>query len=309
MTGVLSEPPLPPAAQARVLVPFLLVTVIWGSTWLVIAGQLGTVPPSWSVAYRFLMASGMMFAFAALTRTPLRLAGRDQLFVFTFGFALFVFNFNFVYRAEEHITSGLVAVVFALLVVPNAILARIFLGQGVSRRFLVGSSVALVGVALLFIQELEAAPANSGSVIWGIGVTLLGLVSASIANVMQGAERAKRLPMASLLAWGMLWGALIDAAYAWATSGPPQFEWNWRYVAGLIYLGLFASAIAFNLYFGIIRAIGPARAAYSSVLIPILAMALSTVFEGYVWGWKAAAGAALTMFGLVIALRARSPAR
>lgn len=111
--------------------------------------------------------------------------------------------------------------------------------------------------------------------------------------------------MATLLAWGMFWGALIDAGYAWAVAGPPVFDSRPGYVAGVIYLGLFASAVAFTLYFGLIRSIGPARAAYSGVLVPVIALLLSTLFERYVWSWQAAAGAALSLAGLVIALRAR----
>jgi drug/metabolite transporter (DMT)-like permease len=78
---------------------------------------------------------------------------------------------------------------------------------------------------------------------------------------------------------------------------------------GLAYLGIFASALAFTLYFGVLRIIGPAKAAYSSVIIPVIAMLFSTVFEGYRWSLLAGAGAVLTGIGLVIALRARRPAR
>jgi hypothetical protein len=109
--------------------------------------------------------------------------------------------------------------------------------------------------------------------------------------------------------WGMLIGATIDATYAWATTGPPVMEWRTGYIVGLLYLGIFASALAFVLYFGLIRAIGPAMAAYSGVLVPVIAMLLSTVFEGYRWSPLAAFGCLLALVGLVIALRARRPVR
>ena len=305
----MSEPPLGPATTTRVWLPFLIVTLIWGSTWIVITGQLGVVPPSWSVAYRFALGSATMFGFAAWKRVPLRVGRADLLFLLVMGTAQFALNFNFVYRAEQHVTSGLVAVVFALLVVPNAIFARIFFGQGVSRPFLFGSIVALAGMALLFEHELEMGARPAAAVGAGIGLTLLGVLSASTANVMQAAGRARRLPMPAMLAWAMLFGAALDAVYAWATAGPPVFEARFDYVAGLLYLGIVASALAFTLYFNLIRVIGPARAAYSSVLIPVLAMAFSTVFEGYVWAWESALGGAMVLGGLVIALRARNPVR
>ena len=305
----MSEPTLTARQRGRVAVPFALVTLVWGSTWLVIRDQLGVVPPSWSVAYRFVIASVAMFACAAAARAPLRLPRGAIGFVLLFGAAQFAFNFNFVYRAELHITSGLVATIFALLVVPNALLARIFLKQGVSRPFLAGSAVALVGVGLLFAHELQQSSAGRAAALTGIGFALAAVLAASIANVMQASARARALPMTTMLAWGMAVGAAGDALYAWAMHGPPTFDWRPGYVAGLLYLGLAASALAFTLYFGVIRAIGPARAAYSSVLVPVIAMTLSTFFEDYRWTWEAALGGLLVLAGLFVALSARRPER
>ena len=135
-----------------------------------------------------------------------------------------------------------------------------------------------------------------------MGLTLLGVLSASIANVMQASERLRTRPIASMLAWGMVYGVIANALVAWALYGPPTVEYRLGYWAGLAYLGLFASALAFTFYFGIIRAIGPGRAAYSSLIVPVIAMALSTLFEGYRWSLLAVAGGLLAMIGLLIAL-------
>ncbi len=305
----MSETPLSPAQRARVVIPFLLVTLIWGSTWLVITDQLGVVPASWSVTYRFTVASIAMFVYAAWVGAPLRIERQSIAFVVIFGVSQFMLNFNFVYRAEQHVTSGLVALVFALLIVPNAALGRIFLGQRLSGAFMAGSAIAIAGLALLFSHELETAHAGPAAVLTGIAFTVAGVLSASIANVMQGSRRAHGIALPTMMAWGMAVGALADGAYAWATMGSPVVEMRLGYFAGLLYLGLFASAIAFPLYFGIVRAIGPARAAYTSVLIPVIAMALSTLFEAYIWSWEAALGCALALAGLVVALSARRPAR
>jgi drug/metabolite transporter (DMT)-like permease len=292
----------------RVLVPFIVATVIWGSTWFVIRDQLGVVPPTWSVAYRFLTGSVAMFVWALMTRAPLNIGREGQVFAALFGVAQFVLNFNFIYRAEDHITSGLVAVVFALLIVPNAILGAIFLKQPLSRWFLIGSAVAVVGVAMLIVQEARRDGATAAATWIGVTLTLSGLMSASVANIMQGTERARALPMASVLAWGMLWGGLMNVAIALVTVGGPVFEPRPMYWIGVVYLGVAASAVAFTCYFGVIRAIGPARAAYSGVLTPILAMVLSTLFEDYRWTALAAAGGIVAMAGLLIALSARRPA-
>lgn len=300
--------PLTARQRGRVALPFIIVTLIWGSTWLVIRDQLSVVPPLWSVSYRFLLAGAVMLGVAAARGTSVWMKPADFGFAVGLGLTQFVLNYNFVYPAEHYVTSGLVALVFALLVVPNALLSWIFLKQGVSRAFLIGSGVAMVGVALLFAHEMETAVAGPRAVMTGIALTLAAVLAASIANVMQASARARALPVMVTMGWAMLIGAAIDAMLAWASSGPPVFEWRIGYVVGLFYLGIFGSAIAFALYFDLIKEMGAARAAYSSVLIPVIAMGLSTLFEGYRWSVEAAVGGALALVGLVIALRARSPA-
>lgn len=293
------------ATPFRVLVPFAIVTLIWGSTWIVIIDQLGPVPSSWSVTYRFIVAAACMFIYALAVRAPMRIGAVGHILAATFGVAQFVFNFNFVYRAEHYVTSGLVAVTFASLVVFNAVGGWLFLGQRMTRGFVLGSAIAMIGIGLLFYNELRVMPAGPSAVAMGLGYTLLGVLAASAANVMQASERAKALPMASLIAWGMLYGVVVDAGWAWVSAGPPVIEARLGYWAGVIYLGAFASAIAFTLYFGLIRVIGPAKAAYSGVIVPVLAMLLSTMFEGYRWSGYAIGGGVLVIAGLVVALRTR----
>lgn len=297
----------PSMMSARVLVPFLLVSLIWGSTWLVIKDQISSVPPTWSVSYRFAVAAIGMFALAWWRKAPLRLDGQQQLIALALGIFQFSANFNFVYRSEAYITSGLLAVLFAMLMVPNALFSRLFLGTRIAGGFILGTAVALAGIALLFVQEYRAMPADLDDVIKGLSLAMCAILCASIANVMQSAERVKAMPILSLLAWAMLWGALGNAVLASALYGAPVFESRPAYLGGILYLGLMGSVVTFPMYFALIRDIGAARAAYSSVLVPVVAMMLSTLFEGYRWSLLAGAGAALGMIGLVIAMRARSP--
>jgi drug/metabolite transporter (DMT)-like permease len=299
-------------ASPSILIPFLLITLIWSSTWIVIKDQLGSgadaVPPSWSVAYRFAFASIAMFAMAWFSGAPLRIGRQGHLLALAIGVPQFVLNFNLVYAAERYITSGIVAVVFALLVIPNAILARLFFGQLIGGRFLLGSAVAMAGVVLLFLVELRVSQAPTDQVALGLAFTLVAVLAASVGNLLQLVEAVKRMPVASLLAWAMLYGTLVNTLIAIVVYGPPVVEQRIGYWAGLLYLGLAASAFAFFLYYRIIRAIGPAKAAYSSVLVPLVAMLLSTLFEDYRWTQTAAIGGALAITGLVIALSARRPA-
>ena len=182
----------------RILLPFLLISLIWGSTWLIIRDQLGVVPSVWSVCYRFTVAATGMFILARVMKLPLSLDRATQRWAMLLGAMQFVLNFNFVYAAEHHITSGLVAVLFALLIVPNALLGRWWLGRKVMLSFWLGSAIATVGVALLILREYRVAPVGGEQVLIGTGLTLLGVMSASVSNVVQASSKVSRMSCAGL---------------------------------------------------------------------------------------------------------------
>ncbi len=288
----------------RVLVPFMLTGIIWGSTWFVITGQIDGVPPAWGVFYRFLLATPAMFLLAVATSRSLRLGRQGQILAVGVGIAQFCGNFLFVYHAELHITSGIVAVMFALLMVPNAIFARFVLGERVQGGFVLGSAVAIVGVALLLVHEWRSAPAG-GNVALGIVLTIGGLLSASLANVVQANDVGRKLPMVSLLAWAMVYGVLADAIFAWLAYGPPPLPQDWHFWAGTAYLAIIGSVVTFPLHYNLVREIGAGKTAYNSLVTVCVAMLLSTLFEDYRWSGLAIGGAALALLGMVIALRSR----
>ncbi|WP_028641055.1 DMT family transporter [Novosphingobium acidiphilum] len=300
------------AAQPRVIAAFVVTALVWGSTWLVIKGSIGPVPPSWSVTWRFVGAAIGMFALGLARGDITVRALVPERAVLThaalIGISLFCCNFQFVYRAETHLTSGLVAVVFALLLLPNAVFGRIFLGTPVTRGFIAGSVIALGGIVLLMINEYRAAPAGS-DVPLGAAMTVLALLCASTGNVLQAAQVVRKVPAAMLLAWAFLIGATADFALAWVLSGPPVFDWSPVYMGSVAYLSLIGSVLTFPLYNLLLREMGPGRAAYNGVLVPVVAMLLSTVFEGYRWSAFNVGGAALSLVGLVVALRSRNPSR
>jgi drug/metabolite transporter (DMT)-like permease len=162
--------------------------------------------------------------------------------------------------------------------------------------------MAVSGIALLFAHELGEHPARTDAILLGIALTLAGMLGASAANVYQALEQVKRFPLFAVLTWAMLLGALMDGAIAIAFAGPPAIETRPGYWLGLVYLAVFASALAFTLYLPVVRKIGPAKAAYSSVLVPIIAMGFSTWLEDYRWTALTIAGAALALGGMVVAL-------
>jgi drug/metabolite transporter (DMT)-like permease len=290
-----------------VAVPFAIITLIWSSTWIVIRDQLGVVPPQWSVTYRFIIGAAAMALVARWNGQSLRI-GRDGMMVAAgIGAMQFCINFNAVYIAEQFITSGLVATFFALLVIPASLLAWMFLGQKPSWNFASSSAVAIAGVTLLFSHELREHSHRTAEILAGLGLTLIGMIAAAGANVLQARPKVRDFPLLSLIAWSMAIGGALDALIALILTGPPVVEFRAGYWIGLLYLALAASALTFSLYYPVVRKIGPAKAAYSSVIIPIIAMALSTMFEGYRWTAMAAIGVALAVGGTAGALSRPRP--
>lgn len=292
----------------KVLIPFMLTGTIWGSTWFVITGQIADVPAAWGVFYRFMLATPALFALALVMGNRLKLNRAEHSLALGVGIAQFSGNFLFVYHSEQHITSGIVAVMFALLMVPNAIFARVFIGERVQSGFLGGSLVAIAGVAMLLVHEWNAAPLggpNGANVGLGILLAIGGMLAASIANVVQANPTGRAVPMVSLLAWAMLYGTIFDLGFALVTQGLPSVPTGWQFWAGTAYLAIIGSVVTFPLHYNLVREIGAGKTAYNGIVTVCVAMLLSTLFEGFVWDALSAGGMALALMGMALALRSR----
>ena len=294
--------------QARTLLQFLAVVLFWGTSWIAIKQELGVTDPAWSVTFRFTIAGLALLGWCRLRRLPLAIPRHSWPFLLAVGFFQFALNFNFVYAAEQYVPSAIPAVAFAVLMVPNALLARIFLNKRVTKRFLFGSVLGITGVLMLFAQQVEVG-ADRATTLLGLTLVLAAVLSSSIVNVMQATPRATSFPPLPGLAWSMLVGAAMDAAFSLLSSGPPRLDPDPAYWIALAHLSLLAGAVGFASYFDLIRRIGPAEAAWTSVVIPMLAMVISTLFEDFQWTATGVAGCLLALVGLATALARPRPGR
>lgn len=283
---------------------FLTATAIWGSTWLTITYQLGSVAPEVSVAYRFAIGAAIIAAWCLATGASLRFAPRAHLALIAFGATFFGFNYIGVYWAERHVASGLVAVVFSTIVFMSPVGMRVVYGEPLTLRTLVAAALGVTGVALLFLPELRAA-SHGGTAAMGIAVALGATAIACVGNLVAVRNHRAGLPTFPATAWGMAYGALIAALAALATGVPWTYERSVGYTLSLLYLALFGSVFAFGAYLTLLKRVGAGPASFVGISTPVIAMLLSTLFEGYRWTWVGAAGVALAVAGNWLALRPR----
>ena len=281
---------------------FALCVAIWGSTWLAITFQLGEVAPEASVCYRFLLASLLLFAWCGLRGLNLRFSRRQHGALATQGVLMFGVSYLFVYRAEALIVSGLVAVGFSLSPLVNMLLARLAFSVPMSGRVAFGSLLGIAGIAVLFAPELDGLRTDRRA-LTGAWYTMLAVITSAAGSVVASRNARIGLPVWPALAWGMLYGSACSLVAVLATGQQLRFAWSADYVASLLYLSVLGSVVAFSAYLTLLQRIGAARTGYLGVAIPVLALLLSTLFEGYTWQVETWIGVALAVAGNVVVLR------
>jgi len=282
---------------------FALSTLIWGSTWLVITFQLGVVSPEASVVYRFALAAVMLGAWCAVTGRSLRFSAAQHRYLALQGALLFGLNYLCVYWAEQYIASGLVAVLFSLIVFLNLAGVRLFFGTPVSLRTLVGSVLGVCGIVLLFWHDVSGGQTDAArGVLFGLLATLL----ASGGNLLAVRNQRHKLPVLPGTAWGMGYGAVTIAIVAASTGAHWGFDSRAPYVLSLLYLAALGSVVAFGAYLTLLGRIGAARAGYVGVAVPVVALVFSTIFEHYHWTVTSLLGVALCATGNLLVLLPRS---
>ena len=276
-----------------------LVVVIWGTTWIAIFLQQGPVSAPVSIFWRFAVASVTMLAILLATRRLRPLALRDHLFCVLQGCCVFCFNFWCFYTAAAHINTGLESVIFSMAVLFNAINGFIFFRQQPPARFWLAAALGLVGIITLFWEDLLSNGLNA-SLLWGIGLSALGTYGFYLGNMLSMRHQRRGLETLTTNSWAMLYGTLVMGAIALVRGDDFTPQWTLSYMGALLYLALFGSVIAFGAYFTLVGRIGAGKAAYSTLLFPLVALTISTFYEGYVWHSNAVIGLALILVGNLV---------
>ena len=272
---------------------------IWGSTFFAIKFQLGEVAPQLSVAYRFAIASFMLFGWSLFKGLPLRFNRTQHLWMAFQGVFLFCLNYLVIYWATSSLTSGLIAVIFSTIVLMNIANSIVFLRKSASLLMIIGALLGLAGIGLIFAPEITSFSSSNTS-LTGVGLSLLGTYIASLGNIISAHNQRQKLPVIQTNAYGMAYGAIILLASAIFQGQPLTFDFSAAYTLSLLYLALFGSVLAFGSYLTLLGRIGPEKAAYTMVLFPLVALGISTVFENYQWTLSSILGVSLVLLGNVI---------
>jgi len=280
---------------------YLATVLIWGSTFYAIKFQLGDVPEMWSIAYRFGLAALLLWLWCLWRKLPLKFSRRQHGWMALQGLFLFCLNYLLIYLATSNLTSGLIAVVFSSIVLMNILNGALFFGRPIEIKTLLGALLGILGIAFVFWPELAGLESN-GSAFWGLVLSITGTYIASLGNMLSSKNQQQHLPVIQSNVFGMTYGAGMMAMLALVQGIMPVFDTSVSFNLSLLYLSLFGSVLAFGAYLTLVGRIGPAKAAYTMVLFPIVALGISTVFENYHWSWSALIGVCIVALGNLIIL-------
>ena len=284
------------------LVAIAICTGAWGTTWYVVTLQLGVVDPMVSLVYRFSIAAVVLFLWCAARREPMTQSSRQHAMAAGLGFFGFTLSYACTYEAEVRVVSAVVAVLFAGLAFLNLVTFRVVFGQRARPLAWAGAALGAAGVGLLSWGEIVQT-GSASKPLTGIALALLGVLATAAGNVFArlGQEGST---IAASTAWATLYGTIFLVAFVVVTGRPWRFDLSRRYVFSLVYLALVGSVVAFLLFFRVARSRGYTAASYILALTPILAMAMSTLFEGKTWSAMGIGGVAAVLLGQWMLLRA-----
>jgi drug/metabolite transporter (DMT)-like permease len=276
---------------------FWVPTLIWATTWHAILYQLGEVSVLYSVALRFGLASIILFAIARWRGESVAFSPGLHGWLLLTGTAQYGFNYIGTYEAEKHLASGLMAVLFSLMIFSNAIGGALCFGQAITKRFIFCAALGVLGIVLIFWPDIATTRAGP-EVLGAVGLGLMAVTFASVGNMMTLRLTRRGTALVPLLAWSMGYGAVVLVLIANLSGVQLKLDLRPSYWLSLVYLSAFGSVVAFLLYFKLAQRQGPGRAALVGMIIPVAALLMSALFEGWRPTWVSAAGIMLCLTGL-----------
>lgn len=280
---------------------WLLLSTIWGSTWLFIKVGLSDLPPFTFAGIRFAVAVLPLLIYLAVVRTPLPRDPRDWTLMIGTGLLTFTLNYGLVFWGEQHISSGLTAILYTTMPLFGLLLAHWRISEEpLTAAKLIGVLLGIMGVALIFSRQLQFPDALA---LWGSAAIVLAALGTAYAGIVIKL-RAHHISAPTLTAVQMISGLIPLLIVGLATEGSP-FNFHWTPLAwiSLFYLALVGSSLAFVLLYWLMKRMPVTRTQLIPILSTLLAVLLGWAFLGETLSWRTAAGGAAILIGLWLASR------
>jgi drug/metabolite transporter (DMT)-like permease len=273
----------------------------WSPTWYVIKFQLGYVDPLVSVFYRFLAASIIIFIYLIIKNKKLRFSLSHHIWFLFFGICLYSLNYVFFYLSNTYLISAFPAVVFSTVVIMNILGEAFYFKKKPSLKTLIGATIGMIGIIIIFNNEIFNFSLSNGIHV-GLSLALLGTFSASTGNMIYQRNLNNNFPLIQTLAYAMLYGSLVTLLITQLKGTELLFEYSFNYIASLAYLSIVGSIFAFIFYLKLLERVGAGRAGYVGVVMPVLALLISTIFEDLKWQTDLIIGLPILIIGAVLVI-------
>ena len=281
---------------------FIATLLCWGPTWYVIKFQLGTVDPMVSVFYRFFLASLIILLACVIKKLPLKFSLKEHFYIAVLGILLFNVNYVIFYLSTQYLISGFVALCFSSILFMNVINNIIFHKNLPNIKTILGGAIGTMGLIFIFFDEISNFT-FSNMTSYGIFLGIIATYFASLGNLVSAHTSKINLPVVPVTGYGMLYGSISLLIFLLITKTPFNFEYSLKYNLSLLYLSVFGSVFGFSLYLSLIKKMGSNDAAYVAIIMPLIALLVSTLFEELMWNVNLVIGAIMIIFGNILILK------
>lgn len=305
---------LPPAAPLRgggAATPgapllFLIVIACWGTGWLPIRIQVSQAAPETTLFWRMLISALVMAALVRLRATPWRYGPRLQLRFAAMGLCLFGFNYLAFYYAAFGLPTGMLAVIFSTASLHGFAIDAVFFGRRISLRAIFGVLLGITGLVLVFLPQIASAELN-GPVVRSFLLAIAGTALFSAGGSLSALCQRDGVSVRGSTAWAAGYGTLLMTTVLLLRGGTFAIPMKADFLLALGWHVVVSTVIAFIAYLALVGEVGIGKAAYTTVVFPVIALILSTLFEGLDWTPLTIAGVVLVGLGNVLVLRRRKP--
>lgn len=260
------------------LLVWLILCLIWGTTWIFIKIGLDDLPPVSFAAIRFIVACLILLPVIIRLKVEIPKSRRDWLIIAASGVLQFFINYGLLFWGEQRITSGLAAVLQATIPAFGLLLARIYIpAERITFLKVASILLGITGVAIIFNEQLSF---GGWAAFWGSFAVVAGAFCAAYASVLTKTFGLKTHP-ANMAFWQMVFGIIPLTILGLAWEGSPlDFHWTWSAVICVLYLAVMGSIVAFWLYYWLLRHMDVTKAMMISLVTPLMAVIIGAIWRG-----------------------------